>query len=280
MVLYLDLIILKEFIMDSILIITTMAVLKKKTSSIRIIIASIIGVCDTLLDIFISFNFPIRLILKIIVSILMMKIIYKTKDVKEFAKEIFVFYIVSFIYAGITITIMFSRSINSFLNKGILIGKYSNTITIISILIGIVLITYTFKLISRNIRKDNMICELEVCIDGEKIKLKVLLDTGNLLKEPITNMPVIIIEKKKIEHILQNTKNERKIFLIPYKTLGTENKVLFGIKPEYIRLSRDNNYTINEVIIGLYDGNISENNSYNGLARNWYIRKRSEVIWM
>ena len=276
MVLYLDLIILKEFIMDSILIITTMTVLKKKTNSIRIIIASLIGVCDTLFDIFITTSISIRFILKIIVSILMIKIIYKTKDVKEFAKEIFVFYIVSFIYAGITISIMFSKSINTFLNQGVFIGKYSDSIIVISVIIGIALITYTFKLISRNIRKDNMICNLEICMDKDNenekeekiIELKVLLDTGNLLKEPISNLPVIIVEKKKVEHIIKNTKKERKIYLIPYKTLGSENKVLFGIKPEYIRLKRDNIYTMKEVIIGLYDGNISESNSYSGLVRN------------
>lgn len=272
MVLYLDLIIIKEFIMDFILIITTVSVLKKKTSSYLIIISSLIGVLETILDILINFSIPIRWIIKIIVSILMIKIIYKTKDLKEFAKEIFVFYIVSFIYAGITISLMFSRSLNEFLNTGSMIGKYSSWIIILSILLSIILIKITFKLISKNIRKDNIICDLEICIDKKILNLKVLLDTGNLLKDPILRFPVVIVEKSILRDILESTNIKRKIYLIPYETLGSKNKVLFGIKPEYIRLSTNNNYVIKDVILGLYDGKLSKCNSYKGLVRHWNIR--------
>ena len=185
MVLYLDLIIIKEFIMDFILLLTTTSVLKKKTNSMKIVISSIVGVLETVLDIFINFTPIIRWIIKILTSILMIKIIYKTKDLKEFAKEIFVFYIVSFIYAGITISLMFSKSLNTFFNTGFMVGKYSSWIILLSIIFSAVLIKYTFKLISRNIRKDNMICNLEICIDKKLYNTKVLLDTGNLLKDPI-----------------------------------------------------------------------------------------------
>src|SRR5699024_103546 len=145
----------KEFIMDFILLLTTTSVLKKKTNSMKIVISSIIGVLETVLDIFINFTPIIRWIIKILTSILMIKIIYKTKDLKEFAKEIFVFYIVSFIYVGITISLMFSKSLNTFFNTGFMVGKYSSWIILLSIIFSAVLIKYTFKLISRNIRKDN-----------------------------------------------------------------------------------------------------------------------------
>ena len=61
MVLYLDLIIFKEFIMDSILLIITKTVLKKNTNRKRIIISSLVGVTETVIDLFISMNTFIRL---------------------------------------------------------------------------------------------------------------------------------------------------------------------------------------------------------------------------
>lgn len=267
MVLYLDLIIFKEFIMDSILLIITKTVLKKNTNRKRIVISSLIGVIETIIDLFFYMNSFIRLVSKIITSILMIKIMFKTKDIKEFAKEIFVFYIVSFIFVGLTISIMFSKPLNQLLNNGLILGKYSNYAIITAVILGSILIILTFKLVSNNIRKDNIICDIEICIENILIKTKVLLDTGNLLCEPVTGYPVVIIEKDIILSKLSKTENERKIYLIPYKTLGSENKVLFGIKPEYIKLSRESCYTFNEVIIGLYDGNISNNNSYSGLVR-------------
>ena len=73
--------------------------------------------------------------------------------------------------------------------------------------------------------------------------------------------------KQNKEHtfLLENLKDNIKIYVIPYKTLGNEEKVLFGIKPEYIRLREENNYYSDDVIIGLYDGKISQNDSYFGL---------------
>lgn len=279
MVLYLDLVIFKEFIMDIILILTTVTVLKKKTNSIRILFASLVGIIDTLIDIFFHICFPIRLLLKILVSVLMIKIVYKTKDFKEFAKELFVFYIVSFVYGGILISLMFSKSLNSFLNSGKMVGKYSDIELIFAVILGLFLIAKTFKMISKNIRKDTLICKAEICIRNETIKLKLLLDTGNLLKEPITKMPVVIVEKDKLKKALYNIEKDKKIYLIPYKTLGNKTKVLFGIKPEYIKLETNNDYVFKkDVVIGLYDEKISQNDTYFGLAGIDIIEKEW-VIW-
>lgn len=265
MVLYLDLIIFKEFIMDFILIIVTKTVLKKSTKNTNIIIACIIGVIETIIDILMNINVVIRLVLKLITSILIVKFAFKSKTLKEILKELACFYIVSFIFAGIATSIMFSESLNNILKQGIIFGKYSDFLIIVSIIVGTILITITFKLITKNIRKDNMICNVEIGILKSIIKLKVLLDTGNLLKEPITGKPVVIIEKRKLNHILEDLKDSIKIYVIPYKTLGNEEKVLFGIKPEFIRLEEKNNYYSDDVIIGLYDGKISQNDSYFGL---------------
>lgn len=265
MVLYLDLIIFKEFIMDFILIIVTKTVLKKSTKNTNIIIACIIGVIETITDILMNINVVIRLALKLITSILIIKVAFKSKTLKEMLKELACFYIVSFIFAGIATSIMFSESLNNILKQGIIFGKYSDFLIIVSIIVGTILITVTFKLITKNIRKDNMICNVEIGILKNIIKLKVLLDTGNLLKEPITGKPVVIIEKRKLNHILEDLKDSIKIYVIPYKTLGNEEKVLFGIKPEFIRLEEKNNYYSDDVIIGLYDGKISQNDSYFGL---------------
>jgi len=72
-------------------------------------------------------------------------------------------------------------------------------------------------------------------------------------------------EKEMIQAIKYAHLYNIKIYVIPYKTLGNEEKVLFGIKPEYIRLREENNYYSDDVIIGLYDGKISQNDSYFGL---------------
>ncbi len=265
MVLYLDIVIFKEFIMDAIIVITSIAVLKKKTNSKRIFLVCLIGTVDTIIDLFIKEFTLIVIFKKILIPILMIKILFETKDLKEFAKELFVFYTVSFIYGGIVTSFMYSKSLNYYLRKGInSYSNYSDIWTLIAVFLGAFLITKTFKMVTKNIRKDNLISKAEICINNEIIKTKILLDTGNLLKDPISKMPVVIVEKEILKKALYNIE-EKKIYLIPYKTLIAENKVLFGIKPEYIKLDA-NDYVFKDVIIGLYDGKISQNNNYFGLA--------------
>ena len=43
-------------------------------------------------------------------------------------------------------------------------------------------------------------------------------------------------------------------------------RIFWSVESEYIKVSRETEYTFKEVIIGLYDGNISNNNSYSGLV--------------
>ena len=49
-----------------------------------------------------------------------------------------------------------------------------------------------------------MICDLEIFYDGKYKKLKTMLDTGNLLKEPISKADVVIVEKDSLEGIISN----------------------------------------------------------------------------
>ena len=47
-----------------------------------------------------------------------------------------------------------------------------------------------------------MFCNISVYINGKRKDMASMIDTGNLLKEPITGMPVIIVEKGELEDII------------------------------------------------------------------------------
>lgn len=108
---------------------------------------------------------------------------------------------------------------------------------------------------------------------------------GNLLKDPITKEDVIIVEKNKlseiIDHeILDNIKNiitgkwigetpnyifDYKFKLVPFSSLGNENGVLLGFKPDYIKVYYEDSQIIKNVIVGIYDGKLSKTNMYASL---------------
>ena len=87
-----------------------------------------------------------------------------------------------------------------------------------------------------------MLCDLEIFYNGKLEKVKTMIDTGNLLQDPITNEDVIIVEKDSLKNlvskdILDNIDNivsgkwlnsssiyEYKFKIIPFSSLGKENR--------------------------------------------------------
>ena len=121
---------------------------------------------------------------------------------------------------------------------------------------------------------------LKCLLETKKTKIKALLDTGNMLKDPISQKPVIIATKRSLKNvipqeILEDIKNilggdrlgdikpfENRIKVIPFKSLGNEHGMLIGIKSNKIIV--DNN-EIKDVIIGIYEKEFSR-------------RKRSDAL--
>ena len=47
-----------------------------------------------------------------------------------------------------------------------------------------------------------MYCDINLKINEKQIATKAMIDTGNLVKEPITNTPVVIVEESLLEGII------------------------------------------------------------------------------
>ena len=121
-----------------------------------------------------------------------------------------------------------------------------------------------------------------------------MIDTGNLLKDPITNSPVIIIEKNKLSNILpkeilensekiingkyefsdENLKYASKFRVLPFSSLGKQNGMLLGFKVDKIEAEINDEDIIREdAIVGIYDKKLSSRNQYEGLIGLNYVEK-------
>ena len=115
-----------------------------------------------------------------------------------------------------------------------------------------------------------------------------MIDTGNLLKEPITNIPVVVVESNLLKNIIpneilenidsilggdlskipENIKNQYflKMRVIPFTSLGKENGMLLGIKAQEIKIEEMNETRkIEKGIIGLYNKKINKRGEYHAL---------------
>lgn len=86
---------------------------------------------------------------------------------------------------------------------------------------------------------------------------------GNLLKEKESNLPVIIVEKKKIDKLEVEID---KTHIIPFSSLGNDNGILIGFKPDYIKVITDEDNFEKKAIVGIYNGNLcGDSGDYNAI---------------
>ena len=287
MTIYIDIVLLENIVMNYIIILATAIISKAKISIWRSLIAATIGGIYAILNYLVELEIIYNLILKFLMSIIMIQIAYNSKKYKIFFKQMVMFYLTSFTFGGITFMLLFFiNPQNIILKNNILVGMYPIKVTIIGGIIGFIVISVVAIIIKNRLSQNNIIYDLEILHNGKQVKLKTLMDSGNLLKDPISNMDVIIVEKDSlkgiieqdaIEHIenmkkgniIENNLNiiyKYKFKLIPFSSLGNENGMLVGFKPDYIKIYGEEENIRTDIIIGIYDGKLTKSNKYTSLV--------------
>lgn len=147
-----------------------------------------------------------------------------------------------------------------------------------------------------------MFCDIKIVFNNMNIKVKAMIDTGNMLKDPISKLPVIVVEKDilydivpyeildNLEKIIggdedsilykkDNVEYISKFRVIPFSSLGRQNGLLLGFKADKIITYIDTNEEeIKNVIIGIYDKKLSKSGKYNALLGLDVFENQTESI--
>ena len=301
MTVYLDIVFLENVAINYIILYSTGLVQKKKIIKSRIIISAVIGAGYAIL-IFIKTNHIYTSIyMKIGLSIIMVYVAYNPQNVKKMLKSLILFYLISFATGGCALALLFVISPKTTtISNGAIIGKNSIKITVISGIIGYILIKYSFKMNKVILKGSDFICNVTIKICGELIKTKAFIDSGNNLKDPINGKPVIIVEEKilnkNVIKCLEGGDEKTNIRIIPYKTIGKSDGILMGIESEYVQIEyQEEKIIVSNVIVGIYNkkiskkysalvginlingGNVSERNSFNEKDIFEYIKRKGKL---
>lgn len=284
MTIYLDIVLFENVFLNSIIILSTAIIGKVQIKFIRILFASFIGGLFAICNYTININWLSGIILKIIISIIMMKISFNKCNLKKLMKQLIFFYLVSFTFGGIAFMLLFFiNPRNIIIKSNHLVGVYPLKVAIISGIVGFLVFFIISKILKNSLSKKSILCEIEIFHDGNVQKIKTMIDTGNLLKDPISKNDVVIVEKDSLKNIISKdildniqlilqgkwleseNLHSYKFKLIPFSSLGNDNGLLIGFKPDYIKIYSEEECTRNDVLIGIYDGKLSKNNLYTSL---------------
>lgn len=222
---YLDLIIVINFIYDFLILSSTSVLLKRNAPLIRVLASSLIGEIS-IITLFVPIDKTMLMLLKFGLSVVM---VLMALGKKNFLENIFYFYVITIILGG----------------SSYLLGGDKRVVNVILMVIISPIITCLYIKSIREYKAKMESTHDVIIIDGDNTyKLNGYLDTGNKLIDPITKYPVIMVsEDLKIR--------SKKIFYVPYNVVNSSS-VLKCVKVDKVLI--DNKLV--KVLIGLCGNDI------------------------
>lgn len=288
MTIYIDVIIVENLIMNYIILYATGTISKVKISYLRIFCSSLIGAIYAITEYTFKLNIYSNIIIKTILSVIIIYVAFNPQNIKKMCKQLIIFYVTTFTFGGIaTYLIYVLKPQNIIIKNGMYVGTYVLKVIFIGAIIGTIILFIAFKQVKSKITKKDMIFKIKIKINGKEKTLDAMVDTGNMLKEPITGTPVAVVERTSLydllpKEILNNTesilggdfknipediKREYipKLKIIPFASLGKQNGMLVGIKPEKIEIINEQTEENKNAIIGIYNKSLTKKGEYNAL---------------
>lgn len=152
-----------------------------------------------------------------------------------------------------------------------------------------VLFRFGSQWLKARVIKRQICMAVRIFFGDQDLELNALVDTGNSLRDPLNQAPVIVAEfdsikaflpdsikllfyekqENNLQNILESTQMNDftgRLRMIPYESLGRQNGLLIGFRPDKVEITREKDtITLSEVVIGIYNRSLSRNGDYQGL---------------
>ena len=245
-VIYVDVLIIVNLFVNYFLLLTTSKFLNLKLKLSRFILGEILGSIYSLYIFIPEPNLFVSVLVKLFMSITMVAAAFEFNKIKQFLKIIVCFYAVNFAFSGTMFTLWcFLKPNGMIINNDIVYFNISPLTLIISTVVSYIIIEIINRVIEKKQLKSSKY-EIGIKFKDKYIVLNAKIDTGNLLKEPFSNLPVIVVKKSEINllipefNIFENIENQNeikklKVRMIPFKTVSATG-ILPAFNPEYVVL--------------------------------------------
>ncbi len=247
MKIYLEYVFIENLIVNYVIVNQISIFTKIKISKINKFFSIFILSFYTVVEIVLKDNIISNILIKILVVNVSIYIGFRSKNLGVYLKEIVYYYIISFTYVGIiiSITLLFNIPIEKTYIKIL--------IYIVSYAILYVFNNFLWKLWKTDIKKNDLTYKIN--INGHEIQ--AFVDTGNTVKDYINNLDVIFIEKKWYEIF-----KKENLFIskekININTINSNNEV-YGYVIKNIEIFKQNEtFYFEKMVFVFVDHNINK----------------------
>ncbi|HHY05356.1 MAG TPA: sigma-E processing peptidase SpoIIGA [Clostridia bacterium] len=288
---YLDIILLVNFIMDFFLLWATGKMTNLPIKISRLCWGAILGAFYSLVIFLPKLPVGISFLAKNIGALIMVMVAYPPQNVRKFVRALVYLYVLSFtmggaICAAVYLTGTTSGLIQAWNGVGILGGIHYGWLTI-GLIIALFLGYSGFHHLRKSWLQQQLINKLTICFNEHEVKVTALLDTGNQLTDPLTKKPVIVVESAVLEKVLpkeimQKVSRENleinelfasldqgwvsRVRLIPFNSVGKSHGLMVGLRPDVVVIKNERQEIItSDVVLGLVNKSLSREGQYGAL---------------
>ncbi len=261
-----------SIVMNALLLGATGRVLKLKISGRRIFLAAFLGgiyyffLCYRLE---LGLRSKLELLLFAAMGMVMLLAAFPVKSVKAFLRLVSLFSLLLILTSGITYFVF-----NPPFTEGkVVYGAWE--VIVVNLVALLVITELGWGLVHRLLFEKGCLYTLRLTVNGVSKELSALLDTGNLLVDPMTKHPVIVVATESLTEILppevlalsrilargelpDNAALEfspewaARLRFINYTSIGKQRGFLLGFRPDEVVLLAKKPKRLPPVVIGLY----------------------------
>lgn len=272
---YIDVLFTVNFLINILIIEGAGVITGEDTSLKRTLASSAVGAVCSVLMFFPNFEFVLSMGMKLILSCIMVLCAYKIKSWRHFWKMTGSFYLASFIFAGGIIAIMTMTELGA--KTG---AVYSNGTLYFNLpwqacmlcCAGVYFLIFTIgRMRKKRITKKAAERNLRIYVQGQRIEVKAIIDTGNSLSDPITGDPVIVCEYEQMKKLIPQKRENLidaikeaglRIRLVPFSSVGKESGIMPAFCPDRVQVDERE---VKRCIVGISETRLFKNEDYHAL---------------
>lgn len=271
MTIYIDQYIIINTLLNFVILRITKQIIKSKSSNPRLFVSSVAGALFAILILFPQAKAITGTFGKIIFSLILTAISFNSKNFKLFFKNLAVFYFVSFTIGGCGYALFNIFSDSRYMDTAMLLC--------ITVFLSYFILNIISSVYEKYFKYDTLIHKLIIKVGDNIAETDCFYDTGNNLRDPISKIPVIVVNITTIKNLLpesiiyellHNTdivkiyfsySMDIKLKLIPYHTIS-ENGFMLGFVPTKVMIDEKET----NAIIGISSSVMTNDKSYNAIV--------------
>lgn len=251
---------IENLLINYIIISCTSILIKNYNSRKRKWLGASIGMVYSLIYLAPNMDILFSLPSKVITILIVTAVTFSYRDIREYIRILLVFYFVNIFIAGSSFFIVYFTGIS----------HITISLIIFTAFVSGSILNYIFKDIKELKYVKEMKKRINITINDKSFDFDALLDSGNLLKDPISRDEVIVIKASELKGIIpdefldidysgismEDINNfidkldkeiSNRIRIIPFKHIN-QSSLIIGIKADYIQVD---NKKIGNIILGL-----------------------------